>query len=166
MASTERRAALPRLYATHREGLHRLVRFGITGVANTLVNYLTYRLFLLVVNYQVANLVAWAVAVTFSFFMNARFTFRTRPTWSKFVRYPATSLVNLLFTSVGSLIAVNLFHADQRYITLIMGILAIPATYALTKFILKDPPGDLPDAAGATETPDPAPHPERPAPRP
>jgi len=129
-----------RIYAVHRAGLGRLVRFGITGVANTLVNYATYRLCLPVVDYQVANVIAWAVAVTFSFFMNARFTFRTKPTWSKFVRYPAASLVNLLFTSLGSFLAVEHLHADQRYITLVMGILAIPATYAVTKLILRDTP--------------------------
>ncbi|WP_407702648.1 GtrA family protein [Trueperella bonasi] len=113
-----------------------LVRFGITGVANTAVYYLSYRLFLLVLHYLPAHLLAWVVSVVFSFFMNSYFTYRVRPTWRKFFQFPLTSIVNLIFTSLGSIFLVETLHVDERYATLIMGILAIPITFSLTTLIL------------------------------
>lgn len=113
-----------------------LVRFGVTGVANTAVYYASYRLLLLVLHYVPAHFIAWAISVVFSFFMNSYFTYRVKPTWRKFLAFPSTSLVNLLFTSAGSILLVEAFSFDERYATLIMGILAIPITFGMTTFIL------------------------------
>ncbi|WP_420175919.1 GtrA family protein [Luteococcus sp. OSA5] len=114
----------------------RLFRFCLVGVANTLVYYLGYRLLLLAMPWFPAHLVAWAVSVVFSFFMNCWFTYRVRPTWKRFVAFPASTLVNLLFTSLGSAVLVELIHFDERYATLVMGILAIPFTFAVTTLVL------------------------------
>ncbi|MGO4957204.1 GtrA family protein [Luteococcus sp. Sow4_B9] len=116
--------------------LWRLVRFCVVGVANTAVYYLCYRALLLVMAWFPAHLLAWAVSVVFSFFMNCWFTYRVRPTWKRFLAFPASTLVNLLFTSVGSAILVEAIHFDERYATLLMGILAIPFTFAVTTFVL------------------------------
>lgn len=120
--------------------LGQVLRFGIVGVANTAVYYACYRLFLLVLPYLPAHLIAWALSVVFSFFINCWFTFRVRPTLKRFLAFPATTLVNLLFTTVGSVILVSGLQFDERYATLIMGIIAIPFTFALTRFILRDRP--------------------------
>lgn len=120
--------------------LGQVLRFGIVGVANTAVYYGCYRLFLLVLPYLPAHLIAWALSVVFSFFINCWFTFRVRPTLKRFLAFPATTLVNLLFTTVGSVILVSGLQFDERYATLIMGIIAIPFTFALTRFILRDRP--------------------------
>lgn len=121
----------------NRTRLVQLMRFGLTGVANTVVYYLVYRLLLLMLPYLVAHLGAWAISVVFSFFVNCLFTFKVAPTWRRFVAFPASSLVNLLFTTVGSVIAVDGFGADERYTTTAMGIAAIPFTFAITAFILR-----------------------------
>lgn len=114
-----------------------LFRFGITGLANTAFYYAVYRLFLLFLPYLPAHLIAWAASVVFSFFVNCWFTFKVKPTWARFFAFPASSLVNLLFTSVGSVILVDGFDVDERYATLAMGIAAIPFTFAVTAFVLR-----------------------------
>lgn len=114
----------------------RLVRFCLVGVANTAVYYASYRLLLLLMPWFGAHLLAWAISVVFSFFMNCWFTYRVRPTWRRFVAFPASTLVNLLFTSVGSAILVEVVSFDERYATLLMGILAIPFTFAVTTWVL------------------------------
>lgn len=114
-----------------------VIRFGLVGVANTAVYYLFYRLLLgsgLI--YLAAHLVAWAVSVVFSFWANCCFTYHVRPTWKRFAAFPATTLVNVAFSTVGSWVCVEFFGADKRYVTLLMGILAIPFTFAITKFVL------------------------------
>ncbi len=121
-----------------RTRFHQLIRFGLTGLANTAVYYGCYRLLLLLLPYLAAHVLAWAVSVVFSFFVNCWFTFKVRPTMKKFLAFPASSLVNLLLTSVGSVALVSGLGWDERYATLVMGIAAIPFTFVITAFILHD----------------------------
>lgn len=114
-----------------------VVRFGIVGVANTLVYYLLYRLLLATtLPYVAAHLMAWAVSVVFSYFANCWFTYRVRPSWRSFIAFPATTLVNVAFTTLGSVLLVSQLGADTRYVTLVMGILAIPVTFLITRLVL------------------------------
>ena len=129
-----------------------LIRFGITGVANTVVYYLGYRLLLIFLPYMVAHLIAWAISVIFSFFMNSYFTYKVKPTLKKFLAFPATTLVNLAFTTAGSAILVELVNFDERYVTLLMGILAIPFTFIVTTFILDPRESSAPSADGQDDT--------------
>lgn len=129
----------------------RLIRFCVTGVLNTAVYYVAYRALLLVLPYVVAHVGAWAVSVVFSFYMNCWFTFRVRPTLARFLAFPASSLANLFLTTIGSIVLVSQLHVDERYATLIMGICAIPVTFALTAFILRpEPASSAPDAGRQT----------------
>ncbi|GAB2483185.1 GtrA family protein [Luteococcus sediminum] len=114
----------------------RLVRFGMVGVANTAVYYLCYRLALLLMVYLAAHLLAWVLSVLFSFLMNCWFTYRVRPTWRRLLAFPASTLVNLAFTTFGSVLLVERLGVDERYATLAMGILAIPFTFAVTTLVL------------------------------
>lgn len=124
---------------TMRRRLPSLLRFGVVGVLNTGVYYLFYRLFLLAMPYLTAHLLAWAISVVFSFLVNSWFTFRTRPTWRKFAAFPLTTLANVAFTTAGSVLLVERLSVDERYATVIMGILAIPVTFTLTRVILTRP---------------------------
>lgn len=116
--------------------LWRIFRFCLVGVANTAVYYLCYRLFLLAMPWMAAHVSAWLLSVVFSFFMNCWFTYKVRPTWSRFLAFPLSTPVNLLFTSVGSAWLVEGVHFDERYATVLMGIVAIPFTYAVTTLVL------------------------------
>ncbi|KAB8313811.1 GtrA family protein [Erwinia endophytica] len=64
------------------------VRYSSIGVINTLVHWLVFVVFYLQGASQlIANLAAFCVAVTFSFFFNARWTFNTEPTTIRYVLY-------------------------------------------------------------------------------
>lgn len=126
--------------------LPKLFRFGLIGVANTVVYYLAYRLLLIAMPYLVAHVAAWSVSVLFSFLMNCWFTFKVRPTLRRLVAFPTSSFANLFLTTFGSIVLVSGLHVDERYATLIMGILAIPATFWLTALILRPSDADhVPD---------------------
>ena len=116
--------------------LLRFARFGCVGLANTAVYYVIYRLLLHFWPYLAAHLVGFACGVVFSFFANCLFTYHVRPTWRRFIEFPATTLINLGITTFGSMLLVSLVHMDTRYVTLIMTIVAVPFTYLATTFVL------------------------------
>lgn len=126
----------------HRANLARLVRFCLVGVANTAVYYACYRLALLTMPYLAAHLVAWLLSVVFSFVVNCWFTYHVPPTWRRLLAFPASTLVNLLFTTVGSVALVEALGIDERYATVLMGICAIPFTFAVTTLVLTRGPND------------------------
>lgn len=114
----------------------RFLRFGCVGLANTAVYYVVYRLLLVLLPYLAAHLIAFAIGVIFSFFANCLFTYHVKPTWRRFVEFPATTLINLGITTFGSMLLVAALHMDTRYVTLITTIAAVPFTYLATTFVL------------------------------
>lgn len=65
------------------------IKYFIIGILNTAIHWLVF--FILHLQGQLSqsfsNLYAFAVAVTFSFFCNARFTFRDRPTLKRYLLF-------------------------------------------------------------------------------
>ncbi len=116
--------------------LMRFVRFGCVGLGNTAIYYAAYRILLRVLPYLAAHLLAFSLGVVFSFFANCLFTYHVRPTWRRFVEFPATTLINLGITTFGSMLLVALVNMDTRYVTLITTIAAVPFTYLATTFVL------------------------------
>lgn len=113
-----------------------ILRFAVVGVANTVVYYAIYRALLLVIPYVFAHTLAFVVSVVFSFFANCWFTYRVRPTWKKFFAFPASTAVNYLFTTAGSVLTIQVFGWDARYAPLAMGVLAIPITFTVARVLL------------------------------
>lgn len=64
-------------------------RYATVGVLNTLVHWVVFfgLMGLLAMSTAWANLLAFCVAVTFSFFMNARFTFSTQATGKRYLLF-------------------------------------------------------------------------------
>lgn len=113
-----------------------VMRFGLVGVANTAVYYATYLLLVLALPYLAAHVLAFGVAMTGSFLLNCRFTYRTRPTWRKFLLYPLTVLANFVITTVGVAVLVELGSMDERIAPLVAAVAAIPVTFLATRAVL------------------------------
>ncbi|MGO2748661.1 MAG: GtrA family protein [Pseudoclavibacter sp.] len=122
-----------------------LIKFALVGVVNTLVYYALYRLFLLVAPYLLAHVAAWFLSFVGSFFLNCYFTYRVRPTWKRFLRFPASALVNVAFSTAVSFLLVSVLDGDPRWATLIAGILAIPVTFVIARWALAEKTDISPD---------------------
>jgi putative flippase GtrA len=119
--------------------MERLLRFAVVGVANTAVYYACYLLIRLTVPYLVAHLLATAVAMTFSYLVNCYFTFRVKPSWRTFVLFPLSNAVNIGLTTGGLPVAVEWAGLDERIAPLAVGLLAIPATFWVARFVMTTP---------------------------
>ncbi len=113
-----------------------LVRFALVGVVNTGTYYACYLLFLLRLPYVAAHVLAFAVSMTGSFFLNCRFTYDTRPTWRKFLLFPLTNAANFVITTSGVYLLVDVLRLHSTYAPLIAASAAIPITFVVSRTIM------------------------------
>lgn len=69
--------------------LRRFSRYGLVGIANTLVHWLAFLVlhFALALSQALSNLAAFAVAASLSYFANARFTFGAQPSGRRYLLF-------------------------------------------------------------------------------
>lgn len=113
-----------------------ILTFAVVGVVNTLTYYVLYLLFLTRLPYLAAHVLAFAVSMVGSFFLNARFTYRIRPTWRKFLLFPLTNATNFVITTVGVYVIVDVLHAGSRFAPLLASAAAIPVTFVVSRMIM------------------------------
>lgn len=84
----------------HLERHRALLTFGVIGVANTLLHSGTVVALVegAAAHPVAANVAGFALANTFSFFANCHLAFRQPPSWQRYRKFVAVSLVSLLLT--------------------------------------------------------------------
>jgi putative flippase GtrA len=135
--------------ATDTGQLRQVVRFALVGGVNTGTFYGCYLALHPWLPYFAAYTLAFVLSMTGSFFLNTYFTYRTRPTWRKFLLFPLTNLTNYVITSVGVYALVEWAHLNDKIAPLVAAVAAIPFTYVLSRRILTRQDGPLPQAAPA-----------------
>jgi putative flippase GtrA len=113
-----------------------ILTFAAVGVINTASYYCLYLLFLNWLPYLFAHVVAFVTSMVGSFFLNARFTYRTRPTWRKFLLFPLTNVTNFLVTTSGVYVIVDVLHAGSRFAPLLASAAAIPVTFVVSRWVM------------------------------
>ena len=114
----------------------RIVRFGLVGVVNTGVYYGCYLLFCLAVPIMAAHVLAFVVAMVGSYFLSCYFTFRTKPTWRKFLLFPLSNATNFVVSTAGLYLLVHWLDVDSRIAPLLAAAAAIPFTFVIAQFVL------------------------------
>lgn len=112
---------------------------------NTATYYGCYLLLLTQLPYLAAHTLAFCLSMIGSFFMNARFTYRIRPTWRKFLLFPLTNVANFVITTGGVYVLVDLAHLGPHYAPLVAAAAAIPLTFVISRTIMLRP--DNPEAS-------------------
>jgi putative flippase GtrA len=120
----------------NREVGGQVVRFALVGVVNTLTYYGSYLLLRQAVPYLVAHVLAFGLSTCGSFLLNTYLTYRTRPTWRKFLLFPLTVAGNFVITTVGVAVLVEVLHVDERVAPLVAALAAIPITFLATRRVL------------------------------
>ncbi|MEU7158233.1 GtrA family protein [Streptomyces chrestomyceticus] len=116
--------------------LGRLLRFAVVGGVNTLTFYGCYLALHPWMPYFAAYTLAFLFSMVGSFFLNTWFTYRTRPSWKKFLLFPLTQVTNYVVQSAGLVVLVNWCGLGTRVAPLLAAVLAIPFTYLVSTRIL------------------------------
>jgi putative flippase GtrA len=124
--------------------LGQIIRFAAVGVVNTATFYGFYLTLHPWMPYFLAYTAAFVLSMIGSFFLNTYFTYRTRPTWKKFLLFPLTNLTNYVVTSTGVFVLVEWVHVSSTIAPLAAAAAAIPFTYILSRRILLRPQSSQP----------------------
>ncbi|WP_326827535.1 GtrA family protein [Streptomyces sp. NBC_01751] len=116
-----------------------MARFALVGVVNTGTYYGCYLALLTVLPYLAAHVIAFALSMTGSFLLNSYFTYRTRPTWRKFLLFPLTNAANFVITTGGVWLLVDRVGFSSRYAPLVAALAAIPITFVVSRAIMLRP---------------------------
>ncbi|MFJ7203100.1 GtrA family protein [Streptomyces sp. NPDC098789] len=116
--------------------LGQILRFGLVGGVNTGTFFVLYLLLHPHMPYFAAYTLAFVLAMVGSFFMNTYFTYRTKPTWKKFLLFPLTNITNYVIQSVGLLLLVDWAGMNEKIAPLVAAVIAIPFTYVISRRIL------------------------------
>ncbi|MEV7389807.1 MULTISPECIES: GtrA family protein [unclassified Streptomyces] len=113
-----------------------IITFALVGVVNTATYYGLYLLFLRYLPYLAAHVIAFTLSMIGSFFLNAKFTYRIRPTWRKFLLFPLTNATNFVITTVGVYVIVDMLHAGSKFAPLMASAAAIPVTFVVSRWVM------------------------------
>lgn len=115
------------------------IKFIIVGVFNTIHHYLWYLLFTEVFDifYLIGHIMAFLISLVGSFYLNTYFTYRTKPNWSKFFRFPLTYIVNITVSTSALFILRDIFYINNKVAPLLASAVAIPFTFLISRKILK-----------------------------
>lgn len=102
-------------------------RYSFIGVINTFIHWLVFAIFYLQgANQLIANLAAFCIAVTFSFFVNTRWTFNSEATTLRYVLY--VFFMGTMAAGVGKI-------ADHTHIGPIITLITFSAISLITGFL-------------------------------
>ncbi|GAA0747789.1 GtrA family protein [Clostridium oceanicum] len=113
-------------------------RFVIIGVINTITHNIVYIPLVNIIPYILANTIAFIISTCISFFLNCHFTFRTKPTLKKFIVFPISCFPNFIIQSVGVSVLIEFFYIKKEYAAFLASLMAIPVTFFLMRYILKE----------------------------
>ncbi|WP_217550438.1 GtrA family protein [Streptomyces sp. GbtcB6] len=113
-----------------------IITFALVGVVNTATYYGLYLIFLMYLPYLAAHILAFFLSMIGSFFLNAKFTYRTRPTWRKFLLFPLTNATNFVITTVGVYVIVDMLHVGSKFAPLMASAAAIPVTFVVSRWVM------------------------------
>ncbi len=117
----------------------RMVRFATVGGINTLTFYACYLPLRRMLPYFAAYTGAFALSMVCSFLLNTYFTYRTRPTWKKFLLFPLTQVTNYAAQSVGLVLLVSWCGLNTAVAPLAAALTALPFTFLVSQRILRPP---------------------------
>lgn len=117
-----------------------IITFAAVGVVNTATYYGLYLFFLMYLPYLAAHAISFTLSMIGSFFLNAKFTYRTRPTWRKFLLFPLTNATNFVITTVGVYVIVDVLHVGSEFAPLMASAAAIPVTFVVSRWVMLQRP--------------------------
>lgn len=125
-----------RLDDNRRQQLGEVLRFGIVGVAATLLQYIIYWVLICVLNPTVAMTIGYVISFGFNFMASTHYTFRVKASASRGVGFAFSHVVNYIL----QMTTLNLFlwlGVSKQWAPIPMFCVCVPVNFVLVRFFLK-----------------------------
>lgn len=117
---------------------HSFIRFLIIGGTNTLLDIVTYTVLLILSdNAYWSTIIAFLVAYHFSFFANALFTYKVKPTWKNYFQFPVIGFIQVILKLLIVWVWVDIANYSEFWPPYISAVLVLPITYILGKYLFQ-----------------------------
>ncbi len=117
------------------------IKFGIVGVGNTLISYVTYTLLVLAgVYYIIANIIGFIVSTLNSFYWNNRYVFtkeknEKRNIWAALVKtYISYGFTGIILENVLLYLLVDIAGVSKFLAPVVILLATVPLNFLLNKF--------------------------------
>ena len=117
------------------------IKFGLVGVSNTLIAYVTYSLCVYIgIHYLIANVIGFFISVLNAYYWSDRFVFKkgegeTRSIlWTLAKTYIAYGCTGLLLASILLYIYIDRFFISEYIAQLLVLVVTIPLNFVINKF--------------------------------
>ncbi len=125
----------------NKETIIQFVKFGIVGGINTILSYIITNgcHYLLKLDGQVSNIIAFVTTTFISFLLNSNFVFKEnkekRSFWKSLLKvYASYSITGLFLTAILLYIEEQVFGIEHYIATLMNLIITVPLNFILNKF--------------------------------
>lgn len=119
------------------------ITYGIAGVSTTVVNFIAYHLFCNVLGIPnlIANAIAWVIAVSFAYVVNARWVFLDKQEdvtgeSKKIAKFFGARVVTFGVEELGMFILVDLLKGNNLIMKAIVAVLVIILNYIFSKLFV------------------------------
>lgn len=122
-----------------------IISYLIVGGLTTVVSLATYYLLVYTilnpkeaVELQIANIISWIASVTFAYFTNRKYVFKTKEkiSFKEEINFYLSRVSTLLLDMLMMYVFVSVLRFDDKIIKLIVQIIVIVLNYVLSKFIV------------------------------
>ena len=122
--------------SSHRKQLGEIVRFGIVGVAATLLQYAIYWLLIHWMSPTAAMTIGYAISFAFNFVASTRYTFRVKASAKRGAGFALSHAVNYVLQMLVLNIAIWL-GVPKQWAPVPMFCVCVPVNFVLVRFFLK-----------------------------
>jgi putative flippase GtrA len=122
-----------------KRSLRRWILFLVGGGINTALTYGIYLLLDMLIGYQASYGIAYICGIVFSYLFNSKLVFEVRRSWRGLLLYPLVYLLQYLGAALLLAFSVESIGIPKEVAPLLITIVMLPATYLMSKLILKAP---------------------------
>ena len=122
-----------------------IISYLIIGVLTTVVSLVSYYLLTTLllnpnkaIELQIANVISWILAVTFAYFTNRKYVFRSKnkDILKEGIKFYAARLLTLFMDMAIMFIFVSLMGINDKIIKLVSQVVVVIANYVISKFMV------------------------------
>lgn len=120
-----------------------IINYIIVGVITLIISIITYYVFNIQLNihYQIANVISWIVAVTFAYFANKIYVFKTLNYAKKYIiieilKFTTSRMYTLIIDITLMFILISILKIDELISKIIVQVVVIVLNYLLSKLLV------------------------------